>query len=474
MQHAHRVVAPRLVARVLLAAALHFQNVPAELGAEGRRDFVHLGAGHRLLELAHETVGGAPAEVAAGQRGARVVRVFHRQRREVLAGDDALAQFLDGGAGFVVRTNCGGFEQDVAHEGLAIGLLRSAALVQQLDDVEAGGIAQRLGDAADLQRQHLLREQARQPARLAPTKVAAFERRRSRRVFHRHGREIGALAQLLNDRVRLGLHGLAFVRVGALFHRQQDVADAVLVGNLFGEERRGEQLVDVLLGDVDAAVDHLPLHPIEGQLAAHLVAEGAVGDALAAERADELVDVHAVLRRVVAHGVGERFVVHQHAAHFRFLQLDALDDQAFQNLFQNRVLGRRFAPLRLQALHHRVVAFQHFARQHHVVVDDGDDAVHHLRLRVRGSGKRQQGSHGPSGGASDAQMWSLVHRLRVPPKPFMPRARRPSTPPPTPASPRSAICSNTPWSVPTSGERRLRGASMVRCQSSFASRQQLA
>ena len=474
MQYAHRVVAPRLVARVLLPAALHFQNVPAELGAEGRRDFVHLGAGHRLLELAHETVGGAPAEVAAGQRRAGIVRMLHGQRREILAVEDALAQALDGSAGLVVRANGGGFEQDVAHERLVAGLLRSAALVQQLDDVEAGCIAQRLGDAADLQCQHLLREQARQPAGLAPTEIAALERRRSGGVLHRHRREVRALAQLPNDRARLGLRGLAFARVGALFHWQQDVADAVLVGDLLGEERRGEQFVDVLLGDVDAAVDHLPLHPIERQLAAHLVAEGAVGDALAAECADELVDVHAVLRRVVAHGVGERFVVHQHAAHFRFLQLDALDDQALQNLLQNRVLGRRFAPFRLQALHHRVVAFQHFARQHHVVVDDGDDAVDHLRLRVRGTGKRQQRRHGPSGGASLARMCSFVHRLRVPPKPFMPRASRPSTPPPTPASPRNAICSSTPWSVPTSGERRLRGASMVRCQSSFASRQQLA
>ena len=97
-------------------------------------------------------------------------------------------------------------------------------------------------------------------------------------------------------------------------HRQQDVADSVFVRYLLGEEGRGEQLVDVLLGDVDASVHHFALHAVQGELTPNLFPEGAVGNALLGERGDELVDVHAVLRGVVSYCPREGLVVQHHAA----------------------------------------------------------------------------------------------------------------------------------------------------------------
>ena len=68
----------------------------------------------------------------------------------------------------------------MANQRLGVDLLRRAALVDELDDVQAGGVLERPRDIAHLEAKHGFAEQARQPAGFAPAQVAAVQRRGGR------------------------------------------------------------------------------------------------------------------------------------------------------------------------------------------------------------------------------------------------------------------------------------------------------
>ena len=104
-----------------------------------------------LLELRHERAGSDPAEVAAVGRRARVLGGDRRDGLEALALQDALAdlhQLLP--HGLVVLDLVGG-HQDVARVHLRDErLLRRAAYLEHLEDVQAARRADRFGDVARL------------------------------------------------------------------------------------------------------------------------------------------------------------------------------------------------------------------------------------------------------------------------------------------------------------------------------------
>ena len=60
--------------------------------------------------------------------------------------------------------------------------------------------------------------------------------------------------------------------------------------------------------------------------------------------------------------------------------MQALEDETFENLVQNDVALDVWGAIGIELLHYRVEALHHFAGEHYVVVDDGDDAVDGLGL----------------------------------------------------------------------------------------------
>ena len=114
-------------------------------------------------------------------------------------------------------------------------------------------------------------------------------------MLHGGGREVGAAAQLRHECLGLEANGVHLALRRSALHRQEDVAETVLVGQLLSEEGRGEQFGEILLGDINPPVDHLALDPVERQLTAYRVAEAPVGQPLAVEGGNELVDGHAAL-----------------------------------------------------------------------------------------------------------------------------------------------------------------------------------
>ena len=172
--------------------------------------------------------------------------------------------------------------------------------------------------------------------------------------------------------------------------------DPVLVGDHLLEERRGDEVVEVLVGDGDAAVHEQSLHALQLQFAADVLAELPVAAALPFERLAKLVEGHVALAREVVDGLGERLVVDDDAALVRHLELDVLDDQPLHELAHERVHGRHLGgALGPQALVHPVAPLDEFGSEHDVVVNHGHDPVESFDLRP-GRGRYRDGDrHAP-------------------------------------------------------------------------------
>lgn len=199
--------------------------------------------------------------------------------------------------------------------------------------------------------------------------------------------EVGALLELLVKLLGLLCGGLDHVRGRGFRHRDQDIGQAVLFGKLDLAHVRGEEVLHLLLADLDALGDPALTHTADHHLATDLLAGVGVGQAVAGEGGLELLQAHAVALGDGAHRLVQLLVGDTDAGAVADLLLDVLDDQAFQHLLGQHVLGRQRRAALEQRLVHFTQALVELALHDHIVVDDGDDPVQWYHFGMREGAK---------------------------------------------------------------------------------------
>ena len=164
---------------------------------------------------------------------------------------------------------------------------------------------------------------------------------------------------------------------------EQDVPHPKLIRQQLLVVGRVQQILHVLLADADAPVHHVALQALNEHFSANVLPEGAVAHAVVHEGLLELLDGHLVLLGERGHGPGQRFVIDLHAPASRLLQLNVLQHQPFHQLADQHVVRGRLDVFPGDLLAHHLQAAEQLRGQHHVVIDDGDDAVQLLVLRLR-------------------------------------------------------------------------------------------
>src|SRR5690606_26448603 len=112
----HEELVAHFFERAFLAFAhlVEANDVPAEIRADGSRHLAELERVERLLERGIERAAADPTEIAARGRGAGIVGVLRRERREILAVADPREQLLGACARVVVAFAALGRDQDMA------------------------------------------------------------------------------------------------------------------------------------------------------------------------------------------------------------------------------------------------------------------------------------------------------------------------------------------------------------------------
>ncbi|MNZ53491.1 hypothetical protein D3C78_713690 [compost metagenome] len=171
---------------------------------------------------------------------------------------------------------------------------------------------------------------------------------------------------------------LDVVRVGAFRGWDEDVGQTVVFGHLHLAQVRGEEVFHFLLGNLDALGHTALAHAADDHLAFDLLAGVVERQAVAGQRGAELVQRHAIALGNGADGLVEFLVGDADARTFTDLQLQVLDDQAFQYLLLQRA-GRRYAAAALgDGLLNLLDALVQLALHDHVVVDDGHHTIQGL------------------------------------------------------------------------------------------------
>src|SRR5450432_2066905 len=165
-----------LGADVLLAPLEHLDDMPAEGRAYRCRNLIEGELVHRLLEFRNGVARVEPTQIATlGSRG--VFRVELRHVLELGTGIEAVLDTVYLDLGIRLGHEFIDPNEDVPRMCLVDdGTLIAAALVDQLDDVEAARAAQHRGNFAGLHGAHLFGEHGGQARTGAPSKVSAAQR----------------------------------------------------------------------------------------------------------------------------------------------------------------------------------------------------------------------------------------------------------------------------------------------------------
>ncbi|MNN16664.1 hypothetical protein D3C81_1298120 [compost metagenome] len=190
--------------------------------------------------------------------------------------------------------------------------------------------------------------------------------------------------------------GLAFGSLdrlgrGALAQRHEDIGQAELFRQLQLAQVGGEEVLHFLRADLDAFGHPALAYATDDHLAAYLLAGVVVGQAVAGEGGTELLEAEVVALGDGRHRPVQFLVADADAGALAHLQLQVLDDQAFQHLRRQGVAWRQVAAALGQVLPHFVEALVELALHDHVVVDDGYHAVERLDLGL-GRAAAQQGA----------------------------------------------------------------------------------
>lgn len=267
----------------------------------------------------------------------------------------------------------------------------AATLAEQLDDVETGRGAQQIADFAWLQARRRFGIERRQPVELAPAEAAALQGVRrigeGRRQFGEVFARLGPLERLLATQAQL----LQLLRTGRLGRPQQDVRQLKLFATA-GRSLIGQVEVDLAVGDDELAV-HLALAQAHHRhFTADFLAETRVVDAVLFQRLAELLRGHLVVAGNAADGLVELVVVDAQSGIAGKLHLDAIHDDALEQLPLEDILRRQRRALLLQLLERRVETDAQIVEGDDLVTDDGDDAIGLDRLGRRGTSRGREDS----------------------------------------------------------------------------------
>ena len=386
-------------ALVECALTQQLDDVPAELGAERLADLIRFERRENGLELRVECARRTPAEVAAAACRARILRSHARERAEVLACQNAIAEcgkpLTSGG----IVLHLIGAQQDVS----GVDLLdqhrpgAGAARFVKAHNVEACWRAHRVRDLARLHASDQVSNELRQLVESPPAELAALESRLRLRVGQCELPEVLTRARaVMNLRGEL-LDAGHLLRGCGFRQRQQDVRD-VEFGILVGLLRLALQgLIELARRHVDAREDIALAQHRDRDFAAHVVAIRRVVHALGCERDRHLFEWQAIALCDVAQRLVQHLVRYPHTQALGALQLDFLQHEALEHLLPDHVGRRQLGLLVAQPVHDQPDLGVELALQHDALVDDRDDAIERhaargqfARLRM-GSPRQRQG-----------------------------------------------------------------------------------
>ncbi|MNN21934.1 hypothetical protein D3C81_1352730 [compost metagenome] len=151
---------------------------------------------------------------------------------------------------------------------------------------------------------------------------------------------------------------------------------------------RSEEVLHFLLRDLNALGNPALTYAADDHLATNLLAGIFVRQAIMSQGSAELLQVHTVALGNGADGLVQLFVGDADARAIADLQLQVFDDQAFEHLLVQHAGGRHGATTLGDGLLDFTHAAVQLAFHHHVVVDDGHNAVQGLHGGVRRAGQQ--------------------------------------------------------------------------------------
>src|SRR5690625_3271093 len=402
-QHLLCLIAHDLLAEILLASVIDSQNVPAELGSEGRADLADRGLGHHGFELGNELSWHGPAQLAAAQRRADIFRVFARDGSKVGALHKTGTQSFKLATGFFIAADLVRLQEDVAYQTLLDHLLAVASLVE-LEEVDAGIAAYRHSHLAGGQLDDGGGEQARQLRGAAPAEVAPLQGVLTGRVAHGQLAKICATLGLLPQLFRLCHGGFDLFPACCGRQRQEDLADIHFRRGPEASLLGSEEVVYVLLADLDTSVHPVLLNAGDKDFLAQLGAKFADADAVVLDCLQKLLRTHALALGHLDDGLVELLVADTHPCFQAEVELQTLVDQAIQDLFAQDRVGRRLGAGLGDACLDGLQAHGQFADQYDVVLHYGGVTFEQGRGRLRGADPQEQA------GEQDAERRSVQHK----------------------------------------------------------------
>ena len=232
-----------------------------------------------------------------------------------------------------------------------------------------------------------------QPDLAAPGTVAVL------RDLSRHGVE-GFAASHARQR---GHHALApgghRGLVGALGHGDENLRQVGLGGGVDAGALLVQDLVDLFVADLDAAVDLALAHALDHDLVAQGGAKACVVHALGGQALAQYLHADLVLRRDVLHGAVDLGFLHAQPALARVGDDHALVDQRVEHLAPQLGFGRQAGATAPGFGHGPLDAPLHFTRGDEFLVDDGGDVVAAARVEalLRRGRRVQHGGQGQHG-----------------------------------------------------------------------------
>ena len=195
--------------------------------------------------------------------------------------------------------------------------------------------------------------------------------------------EVGTLLQLLIEFLRLAISRLDSLRGRPFRNCNEDVRQAELFRQLQFAKVGGEEVLHFLIAHLNAFGHTALAHSADDHLATDLIAGVGKGQTVCSQGGTELLDAHAIALGDGADRLVEFFIGDANAGTVADLQLDVLDDQAFQYLLVQHVRRRQGRATLGDGLLHLANARIQLALHDDVVVDNRHDAVERLYLGLR-------------------------------------------------------------------------------------------
>jgi len=372
------------------ATAKDFQHVPAILGLERLGQYALRGLGHDVLELWHQGFRVDPVQVAAVEGGTRVFREALGQGGEVFTVFDTVIDLLGQFLGLGFGADFARFDQDMTNVHFVFQRGLAAAFLQQLQDDEAARRTCWLSDFTRLHGAQLTIEWRWQLSGFTPAHVTAVQGVVAVGYGNRRLGKVGTGFQAVIHRLGLGGGGIELLGVGAVGCSDQDVGQVQLFGELHLAQIGSQEVLHFLFRHLNPLSYATLTYTADDHLATDLVTRVLIGQAVVGQGGTELVDAHVVALSDGTNRLVQFFVRNTDTGTLADLQLQVLDDQAFQHLLVQHA-GRRHATATLgDGLLDFLDALVQLALHDHVVIDDGHHFIQLLNRSVCRCGTQEQ------------------------------------------------------------------------------------